>query len=136
MAHDEIHVMFDDDKGLALLVELFDPFDQGSGQRRVHARSGFVQQDDLGIAPRFRSCHTAVTEEGYAFEGHVPAKLVQRFLDNPPEAALGLAVPGMPAGSPGMEMGDRVDQYSVFILYKDGRSEHFAEVNGVEILDD
>ncbi|TCK08718.1 DUF411 domain-containing protein [Marinobacterium mangrovicola] len=90
-------------------------------------------KDDLGIAPRFRSCHTAVTEDGYAFEGHVPAKLVQRFLDNPPEGALGLAVPGMPAGSPGMEMGDRFDPYPVVLLYKDGRFELYEEINEQEM---
>ncbi|WP_432695522.1 DUF411 domain-containing protein [Marinobacterium sp. YM272] len=90
-------------------------------------------KDELGIAPRFRSCHTAVTEEGYAFEGHVPAKLVQRFLDNPPEGALGLAVPGMPAGSPGMEYGDRFDPYPVVLLYEDGRFELYEEINEQEM---
>lgn len=89
-------------------------------------------KDELGIAPRFRSCHTAVTDEGYAFEGHVPAKLVQQFLDNPPDGALGLAVPGMPAGSPGMEMGDRFDAYPVVLLYKDGRFELYEEITEQE----
>ncbi len=96
--------------------------------------SGVKQQ--YGISSEHQSCHTAISEEGYVFEGHVPSELVKRFLENPPKGAAGLAVPGMPIGSPGMEMGDRVDQYSVFILYKDGRSEHFAEVKGVEVLDD
>lgn len=85
-------------------------------------------KDDFGIPPRFRSCHTAVTKEGYLFEGHVPAKLVQRFLDAPPEGALGLAVPGMPAGSPGMEMGDTFQAYPVVLLYKDGRFELYDKI--------
>lgn len=89
-------------------------------------------KDRLGIAAQFRSCHTAVTAEGFAFEGHVPAKLVQRFLDNPPEGALGLSVPGMPAGSPGMEMGERFDPYPVVLLYKDGRFELYEEIDKQE----
>ncbi|MBR9884170.1 MAG: DUF411 domain-containing protein [Oceanospirillales bacterium] len=85
-------------------------------------------KDELGVAPRFRSCHTAVSPEGYVFEGHVPAKLIQRFLESPPEDALGLAVPGMPAGSPGMEMGDRFQPYPVVLLHKDGSFELYEKI--------
>ena len=46
---------------------------------------------------------TVVTTDGYVFEGHVPAKYMAQFLENPPVQAMGLAVPGMPVGSPGME---------------------------------
>lgn len=82
----------------------------------------------LGIAPTYSSCHTGVSEEGYVFEGHVPAKLVRRFLDDPPENALGLAVPRMPVGSPGMEMGDRFEPYDVLLLKEDGSSEIYARI--------
>ena len=77
-------------------------------------------KSDKGISPRYQSCHTAVSKDGYVFEGHIPADIIQRFLANPPPNAIGLAVPGMPAGSPGMEMGSRHDEYDVFLLNKDG----------------
>jgi hypothetical protein len=57
----------------------------------------------LGVPPALASCHTA-TVEGYVVEGHVPAPDVRRLLRERPKA-LGLAVPGMPAGAPGMEQG-------------------------------
>lgn len=81
------------------------------------------------IAPRYQSCHTAVSQQGYAFEGHVPARYIKAFLANPPVDAIGLAVPGMPLGSPGMEVGDRFDPYEVLLLKKDGSSEVFARVD-------
>lgn len=67
-----------------------------------------------GLQPGLGSCHTAFIN-GYAIEGHVPAADVRALLASQPDA-LGLAVPGMPFGSPGMEMGDRVDAYDV-VLY-------------------
>ena len=85
---------------------------------------------DQGVAPRYRSCHTAVSQDGYVFEGHVPADIMQRFLANPPEDALGLAVPGMPVGSPGMEMGDRFDSYDVWLLTKSGRDRVYQHIAG------
>ena len=89
-------------------------------------------KDKHGVSGRYRSCHTGIvaTEVGeYVFEGHVPAEHVQAFLSNPPEGVLGLAVPGMPAGSPGMEVGDRKDYYQVLLLNVDGTSSVFAHVN-------
>ena len=77
-------------------------------------------KSDMGISPRYQSCHTAVSKDGYVFEGHVPADIIHRFLTNPPPNAIGLAVPGMPVGSPGMEMGNRHDEYDIFLLNKDG----------------
>ena len=73
----------------------------------------------LGIAPRYQSCHTGVVGD-YIFEGHIPAQVMQRFLAEKPADAIGLAVPGMPVGSPGMEMGDRHDDYDVLLLTSDG----------------
>lgn len=87
---------------------------------------------EQGIAPQFQSCHTAISKQGYVFEGHIPVRLIVQFLNNPPENALGLAVPGMPIGSPGMEMGDRFSPYEVLLLLKDGSSERFAKINSAE----
>ncbi len=102
-------------------------------------RSEVVTVEDLRpikqkyeIQGRYRSCHTGVTitELGeYVFEGHVPAEYVSSFLANPPEGAIGLSVPGMPIGSPGMEMGDRKDYYQVLLLKNDGSSEVYAHVS-------
>ncbi len=77
-----------------------------------------------GIAPEHASCHTARVE-GYVVEGHVPAAEVSRLLAERPEA-LGLAVPGMPIGSPGMEMGATREPYEVLLLRRDGTAEVFA----------
>lgn len=71
-----------------------------------------------------RSCHTAIVE-GYAIEGHVPAREIRRLLEERPGIA-GLAVPGMPIGSPGMEMGERRDPYQVLAFNRDGQASVFA----------
>jgi hypothetical protein len=77
-----------------------------------------------GIPDQFGSCHTGVVA-GYALEGHVPAEDVKRLLARKPVAA-GLSVPGMPVGSPGMEVGSRKDPYQVLLIDKAGRSSVFA----------
>jgi hypothetical protein len=77
-----------------------------------------------GIPQALGSCHTAVVE-GYALEGHVPAADVKKLLAQRPAAA-GLAVPGMPAGAPGMEMGPRKDAFRVLLVDKAGGSTVFA----------
>lgn len=66
---------------------------------------------ELGVPENLASCHTAVIG-GYRVEGHVPAADIRRLLDAK-APLLGLSVPGMPAGTPGMEMGGRKDAYSV-----------------------
>ncbi len=83
---------------------------------------------EQGIAPRYRSCHTAITNTGYVFEGHVPAKFILKFLQNPPLNAIGLSVPAMPMGAPGMEMGDRFLAYRILLLNKDGSSSVYATI--------
>ena len=83
---------------------------------------------ERGIAASYQSCHTAVSADGFVFEGHIPARLIQQFLAAPPADALGLAVPAMPAGSPGMEMGDRFTPYQVLLLKRDGGAVVFAEI--------
>ena len=82
----------------------------------------------LGVLPKWQSCHTAVSNEGYIFEGHIPAKFIEAFLSAPPENTLGLAVPGMPLGSPGMEIGQRFSPYDIILMHKDGSSSIFAHV--------
>ena len=77
-----------------------------------------------GIPDTLGGCHTAVVD-GYAIEGHVPAKEIRRLLAERPKAR-GLAVPGMPAGSPGMETGGRVTPYDVLLVLPDGSHEVYA----------
>lgn len=84
------------------------------------------------IAPEFQSCHTSVSPNGYVFEGHVPAKLIRQFLQNPPTGARGLAVPAMPLGSPGMEVGDRFTPYKVLLLNEDGSHSVYASIDQFE----
>ena len=75
----------------------------------------------LGIADRYGSCHTAKIG-AYAVEGHVPAREIQRLLREKPDA-VGLAVPGMPIGSPGMDgpvYQNRKDPYDVLLVQRDG----------------
>ncbi len=76
-------------------------------------------QAEHNIAPEFRSCHTALVGD-YVIEGHVPADAIRRFLEEGPELA-GLAVPGMPVGSPGMGGRSSVP-WSVLALDRDGGS--------------
>jgi len=80
-----------------------------------------------GIPNKLKSCHTAVVG-GYAIEGHVPASDIQRLLESKPKAK-GLAVPGMPAGSPGME-GARSEAYSVILFGEDGGTSVFRKYAG------
>ena len=73
-----------------------------------------------------RSCHTALVG-GYVIEGHVPAADIQRLLKQRPAGVIGLAVPGMPIGSPGMEVpGSRPQAYNVIAFDKDGHTSVFA----------
>ncbi|GAB4472589.1 MAG: DUF411 domain-containing protein [Burkholderiaceae bacterium] len=85
----------------------------------------------FGLAERYGSCHTAVVA-GYVVEGHVPAREIKRLLAQRPNA-LGLAVPGMPVGSPGMdgpEYRGVVDPYDVLLVQPDGRATVFASYEG------
>lgn len=82
---------------------------------------------DAGLKPELASCHTAFVG-GYVIEGHVPASDIQRLLQEAPKAH-GLAVPGMPIGSPGMEMGDRKDNYQVLLFNENGQTRVFSEYN-------
>ena len=79
---------------------------------------------EAGVTRELGSCHTARVA-GYAVEGHVPAADIARLLRERPAVA-GLAVPGMPVGSPGMEMGDQREPYDVVAFTKDGRHRVFT----------
>ena len=79
-----------------------------------------------GIPNELGSCHTGMVQ-GYAIEGHVPASDIKRLLATKPKAR-GLAVPGMPLGSPGME-GPRKDPFDVLLVDASGRSSVFKHYN-------
>jgi hypothetical protein len=78
-----------------------------------------------GITDELASCHTGKIG-GYVVEGHVPASDIKRLLAERPDAK-GLAVPGMPIGSPGMEVGDKKEPFDVLLVKKDGKTETFAK---------
>ena len=78
----------------------------------------------LGVPDHLRSCHTAQIG-GYAIEGHVPAADVKKLLAKRPKAA-GIAVAGMPMGSPGMEHGDHRQPYETILFDKAGKTQIFA----------
>ena len=90
-----------------------------------------IEQDKLtaisrqaGVTGELGSCHTAKVGN-YVVEGHVPAADIQRMLKEKPAIA-GIAAPGMPMGSPGMEAGGRRDPYDVIAFTKDGKKSVFA----------
>jgi hypothetical protein len=76
------------------------------------------------VPEQLHSCHTAFVN-GYVVEGHVPAADIQRMLTERPKIA-GIATPGMPVGSPGMEIGNRKDRYVVVAFTRDGTTKVFA----------
>ena len=91
-----------------------------SNSERTRLRAYF------GIKTEQAACHTALIG-GYVIEGHVPAEDVKRLLAEKPDGVLGLSVPGMPAGSPGMEMPDgTTEPYDVLLMKKDGTTGVFA----------
>ncbi len=90
---------------------------------KVHEVGNTAILKGLGIAEKYASCHTALVG-GYAIEGHVPVREVKRLLRERPRA-VGLAVPGMPIGSSGMDgpaYGGRRDPYDVLLVQRDGSS--------------
>ena len=97
---------------------------------KVHATGNNAVRARLGLPPKLGSCHTALVG-GYLVEGHVPASDVRKLLQQKPKA-LGLAVPGMPVGSPGMDgavYGDRRDPYDVLLVAHDGSTRVFNSYN-------
>lgn len=93
---------------------------------QVFGTGNIAMRRRLGLPPQYASCHTGLIQ-GYVVEGHVPARDILRLLRERPEA-LGLAVPGMPVGSPGMdgpEYGGRKDAFEVLLVARDGTSTVF-----------
>ncbi len=97
---------------------------------QVEARN--VSNDSLtaikaasGVPGDLEACHTAQVE-GYVVEGHVPADVVRRFLRERPRNVAGIAVAGMPAGSPGMEQGATREPYEVMTFTREGRTAVYA----------
>jgi len=88
---------------------------------KVHDSGNTDARERLGMPLQYGSCHTAQVA-GYALEGHVPAREIRRLLQERPQA-VGLAVPAMPVGSPGMDgpaYGGRRDPYDVLLVARDG----------------
>jgi len=84
-----------------------------------------AKKTSLGVGRRLASCHTAIVN-GYVVEGHVPAADIRKMLREKPAIA-GIAAPGMPVGSPGMEVpGGRKDKYDVVAFTKDGNTRVYA----------
>jgi hypothetical protein len=109
--------------------------EQSGFQVRVHDSGNSAARARFGIAESFASCHTA-SVGGYAIEGHVPASEITRLLRDKP-VAVGLAVPGMPVGSPGMDGAvykGRKDPYDVLLVLKDGKSRVYQSYRGKLVL--
>lgn len=93
--------------------------DNGFKVKAIDSKNMSLIKDKNGVPSGARSCHTAVIND-YVIEGHVPAADIKKLLKEKREVS-GLAVPGMPMGSPGME-GSRVDKYSVYEFDKQGKA--------------
>ena len=96
----------------------------------VHNTGNNAVRAQLGLPQKLGSCHTALVG-GYLIEGHVPASDVRKLLQQKPKA-LGLAVPGMPVGSPGMDgtvYGNRRDPYDVLLVARGGSTKVFSSYN-------
>ena len=94
---------------------------------KVNDTGNSAMRAKLGIPQQLGSCHTALVG-GYAIEGHVPAADVRRLLKERPQA-IGLSVPGMPVGSPGMDgpvYGGRKDPFDVVLVPKSGQPRVFS----------
>lgn len=100
--------------------------EQNGFRVNAHDTGNSAARARLGLPAKYGSCHTALVG-GYVVEGHVHADDVRRLLREKPQA-LGLAVPGMPVGSPGMDgaaYGDRRDRYDTVLVLRDGTSRVF-----------
>lgn len=121
----EIHVLKDAGCGCcSAWIEILEA--DGFAVRSQNVARGALMQAkiDLGIPPDLASCHTAQVS-GYVIEGHVPAQDIRRLLAERPDA-LGLSVPGMPFGSPGMGPESRREAYDVVLILRDGTAQVFT----------
>lgn len=98
---------------------------------KLHDGGHDAMRDKLGLPRKYGSCHVALIG-GYAIEGHVPAADIRRLLKDRPQA-VGLAVPGMPVGAPGMDgpaYGNRRDAFEVLLVARDGTATVFQRYPG------
>jgi len=105
---------------------------QGLQSDVINHENMAVIKQKYNVAARYRSCHTAVSSQGFFFEGHIPAKFITKFLAEQHEDVIGLTVPAMPLGSPGMEMGDKFMPYQILLIKADGSHEVYAKVDSYE----
>ena len=104
----------------------------GFATKVIHPDDLYGIKKRLNIAQNMQSCHTAVTPDGLIIEGHVPVKYINQFIANTPSNALGLSVPGMVVGSPGMEVDDKFRPYKIIQLNRDGTTKIYAEINSYQ----
>jgi hypothetical protein len=98
---------------------------QGFKVKNVPTADMIAFKQKQGITDELASCHTAIID-GYAIEGHVPSDDIKRLLAEKPDVK-GIAVPGMPVGTPGMEMGNKKDSYAVVSFDKQGQTKVFKQ---------
>ena len=98
---------------------------QGFQPKKVLTSEIYTLKHQFGVPNDLESCHTAVIN-GYVIEGHVPADEIKRLLTEKPDLA-GIAVPGMPIGTPGMESGDVREPFTVVSFDKQGNTEVFKQ---------
>lgn len=104
--------------------------ENGFAVKAKDLNSADAQQALSQVPAQLQGCHTAIVD-GYIIEGHVPAEDVNRLLAERPANVLGLAVPGMPVGSPGMEVPGIADEpFQVLAFDKAGNTEVFASYSG------
>ena len=104
-------------------------------QTKAYDLGNTAKRKELGLPTSLGSCHTAMVN-GYVIEGHVPASEIHRLLKEKP-VALGLTVPQMPIGSPGMdgsEYGGQKDKYDVLLVTRSLTVKRFASYHGTERL--
>lgn len=121
----QIHVFKDPNCGCC--SAWIDILEQDGFRVTSEARAGgSLTQEKIkrGIPQNMASCHTADVD-GYVIEGHVPARDIRKLLAERPEA-IGLAVPGMPFGSPGMGPESQREAYDVYLILRDGTSRVFT----------
>jgi len=85
-----------------------------------------VYKKRYGVPDALGSCHTAIVTSGYVIEGHVPADVIDKLVAQRPGDIVGLAVPGMPQGSPGMETGT-TEKYDIVAFDKAGKTKVYAK---------
>ena len=99
----------------------------------VNVTSTAPTRERFGVPPKLLSCHTG-SINGYWVEGHVPADLVQKLIAEKPDDIRGIAAPGMPMGSPGME-GPNAVEYDIIAHHVDGTTSVYATRQGKEAVE-